>query len=199
MTKRPKKTLPRPLTTTRKALSPGSMWDAPPGCKVVVLDRGAVSFNVPESWVITDIDPTLIIRDAAVPDDEMGIHTSVIRGSPLMDFSGLPLDGMVLGAMQANAAETNDPNMTLELSELHRVRRGDLEIVWMSRRFIDASEQREAISRTLVGRGFGIHAVLTFSYWVADARIAQPIWDEVLRSLDVGRTITDPTHGPVLH
>jgi len=71
--------------------------------------------------------------------------------------------------------------------------------VWTEHRFLDPVEKREAHSRIATARGWDVQVLITFDFWVDDAANMRPVWNEVLRSLQLGRTIEDPTKGAVLH
>ncbi len=185
---KPKK-LPK-ATTLR--LKDNHTWTAPDGYKIVVMDRGLVSFNIPQSWVVTDMEP-FTVRDAPVPDDKAGLQVTAFRLPPHIDMSGLPLAPMLLNATQ----QTTLP--ILARSELIRVARTDIELVWLEDRFLDPEEKREAYSRHAAGRGFNVQVLITFSYWVEDESWCTPVWEEALRSLQLGRVIANPLKGVTLH
>lgn len=191
MTKRKNNNLKnfKPQTMTMKK---NHTWKAPDGYKIVVADRGAVSFNVPSEWLLVKMEP-LELNDAEPPNDEARISMSFWRMPPGMDWSGLPL-----GELLEKSTEGSDMEV-LERSELHTVERKDIELVWMQHRFMDPVEHREAYSRFMMGRGFDVHVLITCDFWVEDAPRLIPIWNEVVRSLQLGREIEDPTKGPVLH
>ena len=66
--------------------------------------------------------------------------------------------------------------------------------------FIDPVEKpREAFTRVTLARGFDIHAIISFDYWVNQAAQFRPVWSEMVRSLQIGRVIADPTKGEMLH
>jgi hypothetical protein len=50
-----------------------------------------------------------------------------------------------------------------------------------------------------MARGFDIHALITCDFWMDDSEHLIPIWPEILRSLQLGRVIEDPTKGVVRH
>lgn len=167
-------------------------WKAPKGYKVVVLDRGAVSFNIPVEWVVAKTEP-FELNDAEPPDDEARLTTSFWRTAPGIDWSGLPLDDL----LQKSAGGTDLD--ILERGESIWVARDDLELIWTFQRFLDPEEKREAFTRIALARGWDVHVVITCDFWVDDLQRLEPVWDEVLRSLQLGRTIEDPTRGAVLH
>jgi len=188
---KPKK--PKPPKATTMRLKDNHTWKAPDGYKIVVMDRGLVSFNIPQDWVVTDMKP-FTVRDAPVPDDKAGLQATAFRLPHNVDWSGLPLAPMLLQA-------TNDPKtyQTLARSELIRDARTDIELVWIEDRFLDPKEKREAYSRNAVARGFDVQVLLTLSYWVEDESWCTPVWEEALRSLQLGRVIADPLKGETLH
>jgi hypothetical protein len=166
-------------------------WTAPDGYKVIVLDRGAVSFNVPVDWVVAKTEP-FELNDAEPPEDEARLTISFWRTAPGIDWSALPLDDLLV-----KSADGGDLDI-LEKGAVNKVPRDDLELVWTYQRFLDAEEKREAFTRIAVARGWDVYALITSDFWVDDLARLEPIWAEVLRSLQLGRTIEDPTRGAVL-
>ena len=167
-------------------------WKAPDGYKILVADRGAVSFNIPLSWHFEQVEP-IELYDQPPPDDNARLSVSFWRLPPGIDWSGLPLVPML-----ADATKDNDEK-TLARGEIVTVAREDLELVWTEHRFLDPEEQREAFSRIAIARGWDVQVLLTLDFWVDDSEKILPVWEEVLRSLQLGRHIEDPTKGMVLH
>ena len=50
-----------------------------------------------------------------------------------------------------------------------------------------------------MARGWDVQALITFDFWVDDAPKLEGMWTEILRSLQLGRKIDDPTKGVILH
>jgi hypothetical protein len=169
-------------------------WKAPKGYKIVVLDRGAVSFNIPEGWLVAKLEPNLELHDNPPPNDNARISVSFWRFGPGIDWTGLPL-----GPLLIQATEGAHQDDILARGEIIKSERTDLELVWTEHRFLDPQEKREAYSRIALARGWDIHALITCDFWVDDAERLIPIWSEVLRSLQLGRYIEDPTKGVVTH
>ncbi|NWF69377.1 MAG: hypothetical protein HXY40_09850 [Chloroflexi bacterium] len=69
----------------------------------------------------------------------------------------------------------------------------------MEKRCLDRKEQHEAFSRITLARGFDAQVLIPFDFWVDDSQQQRPIWQELLRSLQLGRCIADPTKGVTLH
>jgi hypothetical protein len=168
-------------------------WKAPNGYKILVLDRGAVSFNIPESWILAKLEPHVELHDNEPPDDNARLSVSFWRFGTGVDWTGLPLAPLLAKATEGVGHEI------LARGEIVRSERTDLELVWTEHRFLDPEEKREAYSRIAVARGWDIHALLTFDYWVDDADKMLPVWHEALRSLQLGRYVEDPTKGIVTH
>lgn len=181
------------LKATTIPLPANHTWKAPEGYKIVVLERGLVSFNVPDPWIVAKLEP-FELHDAAPPDDNARLTTSFWRLPVGVDWSGLPLDKMLMDS-------TNDSKMkVLAKSELFRVNRPGVEIVWVEHRFEDTeNDNREAFTRILVARGWNVQILITFDFWVDEAAKYEAAWEEVIRSLILGRYIQDPTKPPLDH
>ncbi len=167
-------------------------WKAPKGYKIVMMDRGAVSFNVPEKWEIHKFEP-LEMYDKAPPNDNARLSVSFWRLPVGVDWSKLPLGELLLKTLEDSEKDI------LARGDLVTSERTDLEVVWTEHRFMDAVEKREAFSRILFARGWNVQVLITFDFWVSDAPKLRGMWDEVVRSLQLGRRIEDPTKGAVLH
>lgn len=167
-------------------------WQAPKGYKILVVERGLVSFNIPEDWLLAKFEP-LELHDKAPPDDNARLSMSFWRLPPGVDWTDLPLAPMLSQAAEGGTLQI------LARSAVAKVARTDLEMVWLEHRFLDPVEKREAFTRMALARGWDVQALLTFDYWVDDAEKFLPVWEEALRSLQLGRSIEDPTKGAVLH
>lgn len=163
-------------------------WEARPGNKIVVLDRGAVRFDIPESWVIQP-QPQGSIRflDQQPPDDNAALEVSYWRVPPI-DWSNLPLVELLEKTAKAPGEEV------LSQGEVVHTWSPFLEIAWLELRFLDPNEEREAVSRTGLARGRGIQVLFTFAFWPEDAPTCDRVWAEVFRTLQAGQVISDPIH-----
>ncbi|MBI1279628.1 MAG: hypothetical protein GC179_15985 [Anaerolineaceae bacterium] len=179
----------------RMQLKENHSWKAPAGFKIVVLDRGAVSFNIAEKWFVAKMEPTFEMHNAAPPDDDARLSVTFFRTQPGIDWSGLPADALLQRSLQGVADRE-----TVGTSAITRMPRTDIEVVWAEQRFVDPVEKpREAFTRVTLARGFDIHAIISFDYWVDQAAQFRPVWNEMVRSLQIGRVIADPTRGDTLH
>ena len=192
MSKKKQSSLPPPKTYKLKE---NHSWNAPAGFKIVVLDRGAVSFNIPEKWFVAKMEPTFEIHNDVPPRDDARISVTFFRTQPGIDWKGLPVEALLQHSMKDVADHDS-----LGTSAITRLPRTDIEVVWAEQRFIDPVEKpRQAFTRVTLARGFDIHAVISFDYWVNQAEKFRPVWHEMIRSLQIGRVIADPLKGETLH
>jgi len=183
-------------------------WRCKDGYKVFVADRGALRLDCPEDWIIIADKQSVKFHDKQPPDDNCVLEVSYIP-LPRIDWSGLSLARLLL---EVNKADI--PNVTED--QIVRVTRADLELVWLEHRFLDPGEKRDAISRMCMARTVNTHvaaprpgkrpvaarpdiqALLTLAFWPEDREWVDPVWQEVLRSLQLGVMMQSPT-GHVLH
>jgi hypothetical protein len=173
-------------------LKKGHGWKAPPGHRIFVADKGAVRFNIPEKWIVEPDSDAIKFYDGKPPDDNCRLACSYLHLPPI-DWSGLALTDLIKVA-------TEGDERTLTLSgEIAHQRRGDLELAWGDLSFDDPEEHRQAYTRVCIARGSGIQTLITLDYWPEDRDRLMPVWNEVVRSLELGRYIEDPTIGDVIN
>jgi len=164
-------------------------WRAKPGYKIFVADRGAVRFDIPQEWVMS-IEPDAIkFRDREQPDDRCLLQVTIFNFGPGADLSELP----VVEALEASVGDYEGE--ALFRGEVVHVRRPDLELAWIEMHYIDPGERREAYARHCLARAKHVAPLMTLDYWPEDADWVGPIWDEILRSLQLGMTIKNPQLG----
>lgn len=163
-------------------------WRAKPGYKIFVVDHGAVRFDIPRDWIIEPGAESTKFYDGEPPNDDCRLEVSYLRLPPI-DWSGLPLSELI-----RVATEGDHRNITPTGKFVHQ-HREYVELAWAEFRFMDPQEHREAFTRLCIGRGSGVQALITLDYWPEDAARVDGVWDEVLRSLALGRYVADPTVG----
>jgi hypothetical protein len=173
-------------------------WRGKPGYNVFVMDRGAARFNYPQDWIVLpgegDELGTIKFHDRQPPDDECVLAVSYMRFRPEIDLSVAPV-----GVLLKHVIE-DDEREVISRGEIVEEERAGLSLAWAEMKVIDEVERREAFSRICLARGLhNIQSLITFDFWVDDAERMRPVWDEVLRSLEVGWFIADPAQGPVIH
>ncbi len=169
--------------TTLK-LKEGHTWKCNPGYKICVLAQGALRFDVPREWVYEPSESSVKVYDVTPPDDNCRLEVSLLRHSQI-DWSGLDLDGLILNSVGDKAGP--------DVMDIHRQQRPGVEIVWVETSSIENG--KEARSRIAIARGVSAHALLTLDFWASDADRFTPVWDEIMRSIDMGFKVDDPTVG----
>jgi hypothetical protein len=167
-------------------------WKGKPGYRIFVADRGAMRFNFPQDWIVVPGDDSINFHDKQPPDDDCRLAVSIMRLPPI-DWSALRLSELVQQVLDSEERDVEQKGKIVE------EQRGDLELAWAEVQFVDPKERREAFSRICLGRQSNIQCLITFDFWADDAELLRPVWDEVLRSLDLARYVSDPTVGDVVH
>jgi hypothetical protein len=185
-----RKSKPKWTSKTLK-LKDNHTWKAPPNHVVVVVDRGAVRFNIPDSWHVEPDSEALKLYDKKPPKDDCRLSVTCIH-TPPVDWTELPLAPLL------DAVSRDDTILDRTRGEIITVARKDAEIVWLEVTWQDPIEHREARSRIAVARGSNVHVVFTLDFWPEDAKRLEPVWKEVLRSIELNRYVSDPLKGDVL-
>ena len=168
-------------------------WKAKPGHRIFVAGRGAVRFDIPQNWLLDPGPDSFQFHDRKPPHDDCRLEISYRRLPPGIDWSQLPLSQLLEHLVK------EDPRKPYTQSEIHTVQRPELEYAWVEIYFIDPAEKREAISRLCLARGANVQPYITMDFWPEHAARYTPVWDEVLRTLQLGVYIKDPTRGLTLH
>ena len=171
-------------------MKPDHTWTAPPGHKIFVADRGAVQFNYPATWIVVPTDDAIELHDEVPPKDDCLIKVSVMYLAVGIDWSGLSLPYLL-----EQTTKDDERGMVSQRETIH-VQRDDVEFAWYEKRFMDPVERREACDRALMARRDTIMPFITMDFWPEHTERFGPVWDEILRSLQVGGFIADPTRGP---
>ncbi|MCC7022933.1 MAG: hypothetical protein IT338_08905 [Thermomicrobiales bacterium] len=156
-------------------------WRCKPGYRIFVADRGAVRFDVPQSWVVQPDAEGIKIYDQPPPDDNARIQLSIFFPPPVIAWDDLPLATMLNDALDGRGGppagrdpdagpghrallrrDRTDPQASVREDDdvisrdpITHVLRPNLEIVWTESRYVEKVEQREARSRHLFARGRG--------------------------------------------
>jgi hypothetical protein len=168
-------------------LPPDHGWRCKPGHRIFVANRGAVAFDYPAEWAVEPGPDSIRFTDRKPPDDNCLLQLSVIMLPKGIDWTGLSL-----GYLLRTWVRQESGTCTIR-GEIVTVRRPDLELAWVEDRRMDPREHREACSRACLARGNDVQAFLTIDYWPEDAERAVSVWDEVLRTLQLGVYVQNPT------
>jgi hypothetical protein len=171
------------------ALARHHNWAARPGHKILVLDRGAVAFEYPASWIAIPTEDCVKLFDQEPPDDDCTLAVSYLV-IPVMDWSELPVSSLVRKALEG------DERQFLEVPAIRSQSRLSLEIAWYEGRFTGLPDKRSAVARLCVSRCPPIQALITFDFWASDFDRCAPVWNTVLSTLKLAESVEDPTAGP---
>jgi hypothetical protein len=155
-------------------------WKSKPGNVIFVADRGAVRFDYPGEWIL-EPGETFKLHDHQPPDDTCVLQVSIFRLGSEIDWSSLPSTDRML----AECLTSRDRDVVWR-SEARIQRRAGVELAWVESHGIDPGEQRLAISRTCLAAGGHVRALLTLDFWPEDQPRLDLIWEELLRTLEVG-------------
>jgi hypothetical protein len=174
----------------RMRMAPGHGWRSQPHHKILVLDRGAVRLEYPESWFVEPTDDSMRLHDKKPPDDDCVLGISYHRWP--REGQGLSVASLV----ESSLADDERPFIARDpvVSEDHI----DFVLAWGQGRFIDEREKREACARLCLARKDEIQALLTFDFWLADLERCDALWRSFLSSLELGQWVADPRRGPRL-
>ncbi len=171
-------------------------WKAKRNYQIIVVDRGAIRFDVPKEWVVSlETDEasgrtTVKVTDRAEPDDDCRLQVTVMYLPPGIDYTELSVTEML-----EHAIGGPDEYEVLGRSDTVYEKRRDLEVAWIETRFVDPEEHREARTRSTLVRRADVQALLSFDYWPEDAERFLPVWAETTRSLRLAEYVHDPTRG----
>ena len=154
-------------------------WTCKPGYRIFVANWGAVRFDIPEDWVVVP-GQSFKFHDGQPPDDDCVLEFSTMQLSPEIDWNDLSAPALLEEVLKG------DTLRVVSHSPVVHERRHGFELALAETRFIDDEQQREAISRTCLALGGNTQALITIAFWPEDAARFSPVWDEVIRSLEVG-------------
>jgi hypothetical protein len=161
-------------------------WKARPGYSICVIDRGVARFDYPSDWTVKPGDGAVHLHDGQPSVESADLGVSIFR-VPREIVADVVLDEMLLDSL--------DDEEVYERSEVRRVDRPDIDIVWVEQRYVDEDFSRDARRRIGLARGLAI-CLITMNYWTDRAEAIEEVWDEVLRTFVIGIRVDDPTVGP---
>jgi hypothetical protein len=174
----------------RARLAPGHGWRAQPHHKILVIDRGAVRIDYPDTWFVEFTEDCAKVYDKKPPDDDCVFGVS---------YHYWPAVGRALsvGTLVRKTID-DDERSFIAVEGIVEEARMDLSLAWGQGTFIDSREKREACSRLCLARRDEIQALLTFDFWLTDLARCDPRWHAFLASLQLAEWVEDPLRGPVL-
>ena len=122
------------------------------------------------------------------PKDDCRIEVSFNRLPP-HDYTGFP----IAKALQ-DVYKDDFRRLTPTIDSINVVRH-DLRAAWAEYSFVDPVEIRDAFTCALIGIGNNVRCLITCDFWASDAARIRPAWNELVRTLQLGVHIADPTTG----
>jgi hypothetical protein len=176
------------MTWDFRRLLPGHGWQTRPGCKTIVLDRGAVQLDYPRSWLVVPTSGSIALFDRQPPAYENRLEVSYFRGPPV-DWSGFPLVDLV-------DSVTSRPRKHASCGPLREEIRRGIELAWRELYF-SAEPPRDGVCfRVCVARHGGVHCLITYESLDTGQCCPDDVWECVLDTLVLDRGIADPARGP---
>jgi hypothetical protein len=127
-------------------------------------------------------------REPSIESCDLGV--SLFR-MPVEAIAELPMEEMLMKSLDSE-------RQTYQQSEIRRIDRGDMEVLWLEQRYMEKTQNRDARFRVALARG-PVVVLISMNYWSSRASGLERVWDEVLHTLQLGLHVTDPTAGPVVH
>jgi hypothetical protein len=167
------------------ALDSNHVWKATPGCRILIVDGGAVRFDYPAGWLVHSRINQILLLDRLPPDQPsyLGLRWRKISRQE----AALPLKYLV-----ANSAVA-EQRPIVKRSSVLQVLRPPLEAAWVQHHVVDGN--RLVGTRMCVARGGCTQAIVLAEFAVEDELAFFPVWDTFLKTLAVGDYIADPTTG----
>ena len=160
-----------------------------PGHSICDIDRGLARFRYPSDWVVKREPGAIHLHDQEPCVESCDLGVSVFRVPPDR-VQEIDLDDALLGSLDSE-------RKAYYQSEVQRIARTGLEIIWIEQQYRDAEYDRDARFRVALARGPAI-CLISLNYWTDRAADLEPVWDEVLRSLAMGQYAADAASGPVI-
>jgi hypothetical protein len=175
------------MSVKKFRLKQNHSWKSKPGYSICVLDRGLVRFDYPSSWKLETKEGAVYLHDLPDQIESCDLGVSLFR-MPREVTADLALEDMLLSSLDSDREPYRQ-------SEIHRIERPDLDIVWLEQRYMERTQNRDARFRVALARG-AVVCLISLNYWSSRADKLEPAWDEALRTLTLGMMVSDPTAGP---
>jgi hypothetical protein len=168
-------------------------WRSQPGYLIFVANRGDVRFDYPENWSI-DPSPPITFRDREPPADTCRLRLFIYNPTRKRQGQEPPIQQVLEDLVDIAREEDkdDDPGYSIGRGEIVVAEREDLDLAWRQARFFNPYKDREMLRRTCAARANGVLPLIIFDFPASELSLFDPIWNEILRSLQVGLVIEDP-------
>ena len=178
-------------------------WEARPGNRVFVANKGAVRFEIPNTWTL-DIPKggrSFQFFDRKPPHDDIVMELTIMylaAKMPEVDWANLNLWTQPPIADFLKKSMAQDTRKPTKMGKPLTIHTGEMTFTWAEIDFMDPTEKRPAHSRTCYAMhtGAALMAIISMDFWHDDAKRARAIWNDVVGTLKMGEYIESPFHGP---
>ena len=179
---------PRAIPWDIRKLLPGHRWQTRAACKTIVLDRGAVQFDYPRSWVVVPNSESVAICDREPPANQSRLEVSFFRVA-VPECEELPPAADFVDRVTSRKRENATYGPLRE-----EIRRG-VEVAWRDILLRAPTKRSAALFRVGIARRGSIHCLITYEYFGARRERCDEVWEELLETLMLDRS-SDRPHGP---
>ena len=168
-------------------LQSGHAWKAAPGCRILLIDGGAVRFDYPMDWVVRPTPKYIFVIDRYPPDDRCLLAVSWRR---------IPIRALALStAALLDRLAPIETRPADHRGETVRLFRPPLEAAWTETRFVEPLYGDEVCTRMCVARADCTQAVFLLDYRPGNEESVDGAWQTFLDTLVVGEYIEDVRTG----
>lgn len=180
----------KPIRHTCIPLAPDHGWRSAPDRKILVIGRGAVRLDYPDTWVVTADEDSVKLHDRQPPDDDCVLAISYHRWPAITHT--LPVAALVRMALDTDERACTAGELIVTEA------RTDLALAWGQGTFTDRRVSREAVTRLGIARKDGLQVLVTFDFWHSDLAACDAHWRDVLASMQLCQWVADPARGPFM-
>jgi hypothetical protein len=158
-------------------LTENQVWKATPGCRILLLDGGAVRFDIPTTWTVVPREHHILLFDDSPPNTRCSIGLS---------WHQLPLASEIPLSILLDHAVSAEKRRVIHRTAITHLVRPPLQVVWLQLRVFDNSENCDMCTRMCIARSGGTIAPVLFEFRPEDEVAVFPVWQTFLSTLAVG-------------
>jgi hypothetical protein len=167
-------------------LASNHLWTAAPGCRVLVIDDGAVRLDIPNEWIVYAPHRHVFVIDRFPPKNRVLLTISCTRVTS--DIAAFPLQGVLDEWIK------DEGRVVLETHPIS-LRRLPVEVLWLQIRVRDPDTGSGKCKRLCAARADLTQAIIVFEFDPEEETSFDPHWRTMMDTLVVGDYIADPTTG----
>ena len=168
-------------------LAPNHVWKAAPGCRILVLDNGALRCDIPHEWIVYSPGRHVFVIDRFPPNNRCMLAISCRRvSSEVVAIPLLYILGEWIGSEERQVMGRGEPV---------RFHRWPLEAAWLQLWVRDPKDGQEKSTHVCVARADRTQALIVLDFYPEDEPVVGSAWRTVMDTLTVGDYIADPATG----